>query len=61
MARTQEQNERMSLVTKGKIMDAGLKLFSRKGFSITSIKDIAQAAGISTGLIYRHFSTKEEL
>jgi len=61
MARTQEQNERMSLVTKGKIMDAGLKLFSRKGFSMTSIKDIAQAAGISTGLIYRHFSTKEEL
>jgi AcrR family transcriptional regulator len=61
MARTQEQNEKMSLLTKEKIMQAGLRLFSRKGFSMTSIKDIAQTAGISTGLIYRHFATKEEL
>ncbi len=61
MARTQEQNEKISSATKEKIMKAGLKLFSQKGFSITGIKDIAQTAGISTGLIYRHFSTKEEL
>ncbi len=61
MARTHEQNEKMSLATKDKIMEAGLRLFSRKGFSMTSIKEIAQTAGISTGLIYRHFSTKEEL
>lgn len=61
MARTQEQNDKMSLATKKKILEAGLDLFSHKGFSMTSIKDIAQAAGISTGLIYRHFSTKEEL
>ncbi len=61
MARTHEQNEKMSLATKDKIMEAGLRLFARKGFSLTSIKDIAQTAGISTGLIYRHFSTKEEL
>ncbi len=61
MARTREQNDRMSLATKKKIMEAGLKLFSQKGFAVTSIKDIAQTARISTGLIYRHFSTKEEL
>jgi len=61
MARTQEQNERMSMITREKIMAAGLRLFSQKGFSMTSIKDIAQSAGISTGLIYRHFATKEEL
>ncbi len=61
MARTQEQNDKMSLATKHKIIEAGLSLFSRKGFSKTSVKDIAQTAGISTGLIYCHFSTKEEL
>ncbi len=61
MARTKEQNDKMSLATKKKIMEAGLKLFSQKGFSMTSIKDIAQTAGISTGLIYRHFSSKDEL
>lgn len=61
MARTKEQNDRMALATKKKIVEAGLKLFSQKGFTVTGIKEIAQAAGISTGLIYRHFSTKEEL
>lgn len=61
MARTKEQNDRMSVATREKIMAAGLKLFSQKGFSMTGIKDIAQTAGISTGLIYRHFSSKDEL
>lgn len=61
MARTNEQNERMIMATRKKIIDAGLKLFAQKGFAITAIKDIAQVAGISTGLIYRHFTSKEEL
>lgn len=61
MARTREQNNRMSKATRKKIMEAGLKLFSQKGFAMTAIKDIAQTAGISTGLIYRHFSSKEAL
>jgi len=61
MARTKEQNERISLASRKKIMAAGLRLFARKGFAFTNIKDIAQEAGISTGLIYRHFASKEEL
>ncbi|HPZ52032.1 MAG TPA: TetR/AcrR family transcriptional regulator [Clostridia bacterium] len=61
MARTKEQNERMTMATRKKIMEAGLVLFAQKGFALTSIKDIAEAAGISTGLIYRHFSSKEDL
>ncbi|NLN05270.1 MAG: TetR/AcrR family transcriptional regulator [Clostridiaceae bacterium] len=60
MARTKEQNERMTMATRKKIMEAGLVLFAQKGFALTSIKDIAEAAGISTGLIYRHFSSKED-
>jgi AcrR family transcriptional regulator len=61
MARTKEQNERMTMATRKKIMEAGLVLFAQKGFALTNIKDIAEAAGISTGLIYRHFSSKEDL
>ena len=61
MARTKEQNERMTMATRKKIMEAGLVLFAQKGFALTSIKDIAEAAGISTGLIYRHFSSKEDM
>ncbi|WP_413788991.1 TetR/AcrR family transcriptional regulator [Psychrobacillus mangrovi] len=34
-----------------------LKLFAIKGFAETSIQEIAIRAGISTGLLYRHYKT----
>jgi len=47
--------------TKQKILDASLKLFSKKGFKETTIKDIAREVGITEGAIYRHFTSKEEI
>lgn len=61
MARTKEQTDQMSAATREKIEAAGLACFAQKGFALTSMKDIAEAAGISTGLIYRHFASKQEL
>jgi AcrR family transcriptional regulator len=43
------------------ITTAARDLFSRKGFHGTSVPDIARAAGISTGLIYHIFSSKEDI
>jgi AcrR family transcriptional regulator len=43
------------------IIDAALLVFSQKGFERTTNKDIAQAAGITAGLIYHYFESKEEL
>ena len=43
------------------IIAAARDLFSRKGFHGTTIPDIAQAAGISTGLIYYIFPSKENI
>src|SRR6266849_606121 len=43
------------------IITAARDLFSRKGFHGTSIPDIAHAAGISTGLIYYIFPSKEDI
>ncbi len=43
------------------IISAARDLFSRKGFHGTSMPDIAQAVGISTGLIYYIFSNKEDI
>lgn len=43
------------------ILDASVVLFSTKGFSNTSTKDIAQAAKVAEGTIYKHFGTKENL
>jgi AcrR family transcriptional regulator len=43
------------------ILDAGLDLFIRKGYSATKIKDIADAVGMSVGLLFHYFESKEML
>ncbi|GAB6065241.1 TetR/AcrR family transcriptional regulator [Aquifex pyrophilus] len=47
--------------TKEKILESALKLFSKKGFRETTIKDIAKDVGITEGAIYRHFTSKDEI
>jgi len=42
-------------------IEAALHLFSTRGFRGTTTKAIAEAAGVSEGLLFRHFSTKEDL
>lgn len=41
------------------ILDAALDLFSHRGFGATSVRDIAERAGVSTGNVYHHFPEKE--
>ncbi len=43
------------------VLVAALNLFTRRGYFNTSIHDIQKAAGVSTGFIYHHFSSKEDL
>ncbi|MFO7864534.1 MAG: TetR/AcrR family transcriptional regulator [Salinivirgaceae bacterium] len=46
---------------KAKIMDVALKLFAEEGFYNTSIAKIAKTAGVSKGLMYNYFESKDEL
>src|SRR5215470_1845038 len=41
------------------ILDAALVCFAKRGFHQTSMHDISAEAGISVGLIYRYFASKE--
>src|ERR1051326_5746444 len=43
------------------IAAVAMRLFSERGFRGTTTKEIAQAAGVSEAIIFRHFATKEEL
>ncbi|MDT7806669.1 MAG: hypothetical protein QOJ70_482 [Acidobacteriota bacterium] len=43
------------------IAQVAMRLFSERGFRGTTTKEIAQAAGVSEAIIFRHFATKEEL
>jgi AcrR family transcriptional regulator len=44
-----------------RILEAARQRFARSGFRGTNVPDIAREAGISVGLIYRYFPSKEEL
>ena len=61
MPRTKEQNEAIRVEKQQLIMGAALKLFAEKGYDATSIDKIAKEAGISKGLLYSYFKSKEEL
>ncbi len=43
------------------ILEAGEKLFAKKGFYPTTMEEVARAAGLAKGTIYLHFDDKRNL
>jgi TetR/AcrR family transcriptional regulator, transcriptional repressor of aconitase len=43
------------------IVAAAVPLFARKGFAGTTTRELAEAAGISEALLFRHFPSKKQL
>src|SRR5437868_14438448 len=43
------------------IVTAAVPLFARKGFAGTTTRELAEAAGISEALLFRHFPSKQFL
>jgi TetR/AcrR family transcriptional repressor of nem operon len=43
------------------ILQGALRVFREKGYSATRIEDVCEAAGLTKGSFFHHFSTKEEL
>lgn len=59
--RTEEQNAQLKDERREHILSAALKVFARRGFAATKIQDIAKAGGISHGLVYHYFKSKEDI
>jgi len=59
--RTPVQNEKIRVESKLRIMNSAFKLIATNGYEATSIAMIAEAAGVSKGLLYNYFASKEEL
>ncbi len=51
----------VSLERKTQILDAALRVFARKGFHKARMDDIAKKAGLSKGLLYWYFESKDAL
>ncbi len=57
MKRTKEEAEE----TRKSVLDAALRVFSRKGYAAAALKEIAEEAGVTRGAIYHHFGSKAKL
>ena len=47
--------------TRRAILDAAVALSRQVGFARVTVRDICQAAGVTTGAFYHHFESKEAL
>ena len=43
------------------ILEAATDVFGRLGFETTRMEDVAKAAGVAKGLLYKHFASKDAL
>src|SRR5579859_7193908 len=44
-----------------RLIDAGYKVLSEKGYESTTVKEVANVAGVSPGLFHYYFASKDEL
>lgn len=55
------KQEARSERSRSQILGAALRLFSSQGYRGTNMREIAEAAGVSTGNVYHQFKDKEAL
>lgn len=59
--RSSEDNQKIRDERRMHILLASAKVFARKGLAATRITDVAAAAGMSHGLVYHYFASKDDL
>ncbi|GAA3648764.1 TetR/AcrR family transcriptional regulator [Nonomuraea antimicrobica] len=58
MARTRSEQ---AVWRREQLLNAALTVFADKGVDGATVKDVAQAAGVTPGLLYRYFDSKEAM
>ena len=61
MPRTKETFQQIRDQSRQHILDEAAKVFANKGLANTKVSDLAEAAGVSQGLLYRYFADKDEV
>lgn len=59
--RNVEQNQQIRDERREQILHAALEIFARKGPGASRVSDIANLAGLSHGLVYHYFRSKDEI
>lgn len=61
MSISETKRKEIESMRREQILSVALSLFYKNGYKNTKISDIAEAAGISKGLVYRYFESKAEI
>jgi AcrR family transcriptional regulator len=61
MPRTEQAYRQIRDERREFILSTSAKVFAEKGLADTKISDLAEAAGISQGLLYRYYTDKEDI
>jgi AcrR family transcriptional regulator len=61
MGRKRLSRQESRLQTRERLLEAAAKVFSRQGFHVASVEEVAEEAGFSKGAVYSNFASKEEL
>lgn len=61
MPRAAAENSRRREAARSRILDGSVAAFAEKGFHTASMDDVAASAGVSKGLAYFYFGSKEAL
>lgn len=61
MPRTKAQYEVIRKESRQKILDAALEVFAQQGYHSATVDAIAKKAGVSKGLMYNYFKSKEDM
>jgi AcrR family transcriptional regulator len=61
MTRKRLSRQESRLQTRERLLDAAASVFSRRGFHVASVDEVAEEAGFSKGAVYSNFASKEEL
>ena len=59
MSETRIPTQKRSIEKRNKIIEKGFELMCNKGYHNVSTPDIANAANVSTGIIYQYFNDKK--
>jgi len=61
MPRTKEASQQIRDESRQHILDRAAEVFASKGLANTKISDLAEAAGVSQGLLYKYFLDKDDI
>lgn len=61
MSDTRMPTQKRSIEKRNRIIEKGFELMCEKGFHNVSTPDIAEAANVSTGIIYQYFNDKKDI